>query len=555
MKKPISQVPRLTNTRMRQARKLLVLAVSALLLCWSILGPVQAAAGGLDPSFGSGGKVTTDFGGTLAQAHSVATQGDGKTLLAGNILDNSFQSDFTVARYDASGNLDPTFGVGGAVKTNFSPQSDDVAFGMTVQPDGRIILAGSTEGLSTPGGRDFALARYNSDGGLDSSFGSGGKVTTDFFNSSDEAKAVAIQTDGKIMAAGIITRGAFFEFALARYNSDGSLDTSFGLGGKVTTVFDGLTAQLTAIAFQPDGKLVAAGTLKDDPHSFTVSFFGLARYNTNGSLDSAFGSGGKLMTAFSEGFNFANSVAIQPDSKIIVAGGTGSGESAEFADFALARYNSDGSLDASFGSGGHITTDFFGHFDIINAIVLQPDGRIVAAGSADVIPLVSDFALARYNHDGSLDAAFGSGGKVTTNFFDGISCGAFAVGLQSGGKIIAGGATGNDRGGSNFALARYLGESFDICIQDDGNGNIFQFNSTTGEYQFTNCAGSTSGGIGSVTRNGRVITLQHNASDRRVLARVDTSVNKATATIQLLSPRATFTITDRNTANNTCTCR
>src|SRR6266536_426685 len=353
-------------------------AVLALALVTAVLpGAAVAAPGDLDPSFGSSGKVTTDFGGSDA-ASAVAIQTDGRIVAAGR----SGSGDFALARYNVDGSLDPTFGSSGMVMTDFG--GSDAASAVAIQPDGRIVTAGRS------GSGDFALARYNADGSLDPSFGSGGKVTTDF-GGFDLALGVALQSDAKIVAAG--QGGSSFDFALARYNADGSLDTSFGSGGIVTTDF-------------------------------------------------GFGSG------------FGGALAIQSDGKIVAAGRAGS-------DFVVARYNGDCSPDASFGSGGIVTTDFGGLlFDAAFAVALQSNGKIVVAGSA--LGTSADFALARYTTDGNLDASFGSGGKVTTDFggFDVAS----GVALQADGKIIAAGQGGS---GSDFALARYQGDTSAIAVSVD----------------------------------------------------------------------------------------
>jgi uncharacterized delta-60 repeat protein len=248
----------------------------------------------------------------------------------------------------------------------------------------------------------FAVARYNPDGSLDTTFGTNGKVTTDFNNRPDNLNALALQPDGKIVAAGISLNFAnFYNFGLARYNPDGSLDASFGSGGKVTTDFfgfDGEDDEAFAVAVQTDGKIIAAGTanLRGD--------FGLARYNADGSLDASFGTGGKVTTDFNGKADVGSSMTLQPDGKIIVAGianVTAPPPNAQntSGDFALARYNTNGTLDSSFGNGGKVTTDFSGSLDAANAVALQPDGKIVAAGAADNSiskGIGFDFALARY---------------------------------------------------------------------------------------------------------------------------------------------------------------
>src|SRR5947209_5776224 len=271
------------------------------------------------------------------------------------------------------GDLDATFGTGGRVLTDFGGGAG--ARALALQADGRIVVAG----LSRVGvGDDFALARYNPNGSLDSSFGSGGRVLTDF-GLDDEARAVVLQADGKIVVAGG-SGGAFF--ALARYNADGTLDPSFGSEGRVCTNVGGRDGA-RALALQSDGKIVVAG------FSDVVGFgFALARYNPDGSLDPSFGSGGRVLTG---GVALARGLALQSDGKIVVAGFSDAGGG---QDFALARYNPDGTLDLTFGTGGKVTTDF-GGFDDAFALALPTDGKIVVAGSDG-----SDFALARYETRG-----------------------------------------------------------------------------------------------------------------------------------------------------------
>jgi uncharacterized delta-60 repeat protein len=282
------------------------------------------------------------------------------------------------------------------VRTDFN-SGRSFANAVAVQPDGKILAAGAT--FVGGVGNEWALARYNGDGSLDASFGTGGLVITDI---APEIIDLALQPDGKIVAGG---RGSG-NFALARYNPDGSLDTSFGTGGKVATDWGGDDA-IFSVALQPDGKIVAAG----DSLSSTADFV-LARYSLDGSLDSSFGTGGKVITDFGGVGGRANAVVLQPDGKIVAAGI--SVHAANPATFALARYNVDGSLDSSFGIGGKVTTSFGGAFgDVANALVLQPDGKIVAAGTDEATSW--DFALARYEGTAVIRVAIDIKPGSTTN--------------------------------------------------------------------------------------------------------------------------------------------
>lgn len=422
------------------------IAVTVSLLIW--IAFANASGGQLDPGFGTGGLVAINFDSLGREVNALALQPDGKIVAAGyGCLDGCFDESFALVRYTASGAPDPNFGQGGVVTTNFYSGSSDRAQAVVLQPDGKIVAAGYGRERSL--NENFALARYNSDGSLDTSFGDGGKVITDFSGSVDSAQALILQFDGKLIAAGFATNSTGNrDFALVRYNADGTLDTSFGAGGKVTTHFPfSIDGEACALVLQPDGKLLAGGF--DRSRTETGSFddnFALARYNSNGSLDTSFGQDGKVITNFGGIVEKVNSIVLQADGKVIAAGYIT--ESGELAKFALTRYNPNGTLDASFGTSGKVTTDFSNEDDTAYGIVLQSDGKIVVAGSAE-----QSFALARYKDDGTLDSSFGVGGKVSTTF-SGLGSAAHALVLQPDGKLIAGGYVVQS-GGTTFALARY----------------------------------------------------------------------------------------------------
>jgi uncharacterized delta-60 repeat protein len=253
-------------------------------------------AGRLDASFGHGGKVQTSFGArALACAFSEAIQPDGKLVVAGRTSAGPLRDGtFALARYTTRGRLDASFGRGGKVLTDLSSGSfDEVA--VAIQADGKIVAAGASDRGGSS--RDFALARYTANGRLDPSFGNGGKVLTDFGSSSDDTPfALAIQANGKLVVAGRSNARGNMDFALARYNQDGSLDPSFGLEGKVLTDFGSSSGdQAFALAIQADGRPVAAGWR----YVRGRTNFALARYTTRGRLDRSFGNGGKVLTRFS----------------------------------------------------------------------------------------------------------------------------------------------------------------------------------------------------------------------------------------------------------------
>src|SRR5262245_12852436 len=416
----------------------------ALLALAVVLAPALTygqTSGALDAGFGTGGRVTTTIGGNSDFARGVVVQPDGKILAAGVAL-GDLGSDFALVRYDSDGTLDNSFGINGIATTDFGGAFEG-AWSVALQTDGKIVAAGLTV---NSGVTQFALARYNTDGSLDASFGTGGRVTTGFPGVSATGFSVALQPDAKIVVAGWAAINGGADFALARYDSTGALDASFGTGGRVTTNFADSQGQSLAsvfsLAVQPDGKIVAAGDGRlDGKYDFT-----LARYNSNGTLDASFGTGGRVITDFGGADDGAEAVALQPDGKIVAAGFA---RGSDF-DFALTRYNGDGTVDASFGTGGRVTTDFAGFSDTAYAVALQPDGKIVAAGSAGIVGEGFNFAVARYNSDGALDASFG---KVTTDFAVG-SDQAFAVAVQPDGKIVAAGQSAGIWAGA-FALSRY----------------------------------------------------------------------------------------------------
>jgi uncharacterized delta-60 repeat protein len=447
------------NANVIPLRAALAVLVAGLLVVAAPAARAFAAPGDLDPAFGTGGKVTTDFAQRFDEGWGLAIQPDGRIVIAGETVRDAGgrdDRDFAIVRYRPDGSLDPTFGAAGKVSTDFG-KDFEVAFDMLRQPDGKIVAAGISGSIGDPASLDFAVARYNPDGSLDASFGTGGKVTTDFAGNDDEPNAVTLQPDGKIVLAGFTGVPAdpgSYDIALARYNVDGSLDASFGAHGKVVTDFAGGKDGAFDILVQSHGRLLVAGSATRSP---TGADFALARYNPNGSLDPSFGTSGKTTTDLTGADDQADCVVIQNDGKILAAGGAGVVRNASGA-YALARFTADGALDTSFGTSGTVTTELTDGHDEVFGLALQRDGRIVAAGAAHFELAVSgDFALARYNRDGSLDRRFGSGGIVITDFGGGFD-NAFDVAIQTNGAIVSvGEVTSSDATTSrDIGLARYL---------------------------------------------------------------------------------------------------
>jgi uncharacterized delta-60 repeat protein len=414
-------------------------------------GTAFAADGDLDPTFDSDGMVWDPY--PEGEAEAVAIQPDGKIVVAGErYLPNSGWI-FAVSRYLPNGSPDASFGGGdGHAAIDLGGGQFQGAHAVAIQPDGKIVVAGDGDVFN------FTLLRFNADGSLDNTFGTYGVVHTDFINPPGQdaaAYAVAIQPDSKIVAAGYTRDFNDYHFALARYNPNGSLDSSFDNDGRVATNFPGASAYAHAIAIYPSGSIVAVGNATTG----TNSNFAIVRYNPNGSLFTTFGGGGMVTIDFIGLNDYARDVAIQADGKIVAVGTADLGVVYE-DEFALVRLNVNGTLDTTFGGDGKVETDFFGNSDRAYGVAIQGDGKIVAAGSVvDWDGANIDFGLARYHTGGALDSSFGTPGpgRVSVDF-DGDLDAAYDVAIQPDGKIVAVGESyentyNNWRG---IGLARFL---------------------------------------------------------------------------------------------------
>jgi len=417
-------------------------------------------SGTLDPRFGASGQVLTELGLGRASGSGVVLEKDGRIVVGGSTGGPTPESALALVAYRRDGMLDPTFGTGGIVITQFPSMTSALAAALVADREGRLVqLAVLVDPLH--GAATFALVRYRRDGTLDPEFGAGGIVISDFGGQDKAATSLAIQQDGRIVVAGGVfmpssANGA--NAALARFEPDGTLDTSFGLGGRaLTDLGRSFKQQFHTVAIQHDGKIVAAGQVTA---AVGLSFV-VARYDRDGTIDTTFGSGGIVSTSFADQ-GAANGIAVQRDGKILVVGGR-VGEGGE-PGFALARLDSSGALDPTFGSGGQVVTLFPGGGAAgAVAVALDRCGRAVLAGGAGTgVDGHTVFALARYEHDGSLDPSFGTDGLVTTGF-GGFQDGAGALAIQRDGKIVAAGSSDLFNGDSRIAVARYQGEEWCGC--------------------------------------------------------------------------------------------
>ncbi|MCX5192465.1 calcium-binding protein [Streptomyces sp. NBC_00249] len=510
-----------------------LLAAAGLALVLALPGTAVAAPGDLDPAFGPDGRVTTPFDGG-AEGHDIARQADGKLVVAGVSAGG-----FSLARYLADGTLDPGFGGDGTVTSDFGGGAH-VANAVAVQPsDGKIVVAGTTEVFAEEGGGCcfFSVARYNTDGSLDAGFGDGGLVRVEEFGGSADGADLAVQPDGRIIAAG---KGGGGGFALVRLNTDGSLDPGLGGDGAVVAGFTPNSPQdaggiARGMTLQPDGKILAVGYVGN-----TAFDIGVARYLPNGTLDTTF-SGDGMVTADFGGTEFGEAVAVQTDGKILAAGSGGAG-------YALLRYNADGSADTGFATGGRTSVAFPGDGGVAYDMALQQNGKIVLAGRADDpnSSEANDFGLVRFHTDGTVDTGFGGDGFVVTGFLDWDE--ARAVLVQPDGKIVAAGVGA----GFAFALARYQGGDgtpppppvrADLSVTKTGTATVSIGDPVSYTVRVSNSATSTATATGVTltdTLSGAAATLTSATPSQGTCT---TTATGATCTLGSLAPGASATVT------------
>jgi len=363
---------------------------------------VYGSPGSVDTSF-QGGKVLVPVGGTDAYAYALAAQPDGKLLVAGTSHDHA--GDFTVLRFTRDGELDPSFGSAGVVTTEVG-QSSDIARAIAVDAQGRIVVAGTANSATT--GLDFAAVRYLPDGKLDASFGNQGKTIVSFGDDADTAYALVLQSDGKIVIGGDSSRGSSqtgLDFALLRLAADGKPDSSFGQAGLVTSSVAKLSARdsIYALALQ-----TIAGEERIVAAGGEGDFL-LARFRGNGSLDEAFGEQGKVTGLFGSTIGAARALALTPEGDIVVAGHAQH-------DFALAKLGKSGALDAGFGEHGKVLTAVSkDNWDEAQGLAAEADGKLLVAGwTYEGNSSSGNTALLRYDADGALDPSFGESGIVIT---------------------------------------------------------------------------------------------------------------------------------------------
>jgi uncharacterized delta-60 repeat protein len=416
------------------------------------------STGELDSDFATNGNTQQiDFGTGSDEAHGIALDANGKIVAAGLTTGAFDVTDIALARLDALGNLDNTFGNGGTAVQDIGAtfqviNTNDYATALAVQSDGKLVAVGQTGDDFYSG---FALARYTPDGALDLTFGKNGKIVTAFVDPYNGANAVAIQTDGKILLAGSVDDNSSVSFALARYNPDGTLDVSFGLGGLAKASLPEVSPLAPSLAIQTDGKIVLAAA--DDV------YFALVRFHPDGALDTGFGEQGNgtvLTEIGADSRLFSKGVLIGPTGKIYMAG-----HEEENDKLILARYNSDGTLDQTFGTNHGYTIHPFNNVEV-SGMALQGQ-KLIVGGNID-----GELSVFRFNLDGTLDTSFDENGFLTIGDISSHDGGVEV--LPDGRIILAGSSFWN--GTQTVVVARFMpnglpDESFDG--DSDGNGFVF----------------------------------------------------------------------------------
>lgn len=415
---------------------------------------VNAQAGALDMSFSGDGIVTVDVGGNdVLQA--ITLDEDQNIYAAGYaVVGAGPYKDICVAKFTPDGVLDPVFGGDGIVTTDLGANFDDLAYAIAMQPDGKIVVAGSSYDGT---GNKMCILRYRADGSLDPAFSSDGKLIIDFGGPDDAARGIIIMNDGSIYVGGYrmeeVTATMFRRnFAAVRVTTTGEFDAAFGGDGKVATLFsEDRHASGFSMGVQSDGKVIMAG------YSYVGTSanyqYALVRYNTDGSLDNTFDGDGMVLVPTGTSLGEAYGIQIQIDNKIVIAGKAYEGFD---TDFSLIRFNENGSLDNTFGTGGVTQITYgTGEEESFTSLAMEWDGGIVAAGykgnGTD-----RETVIMRFLSNGTLDPAFGTGGKVNSNFSPEADQG-YAVIVQPDGKFLVAGFS--DGGVDNdLAVMRYLSD-------------------------------------------------------------------------------------------------
>lgn len=394
---------------------------------------INAQPGVLDPSFGIGGKVTHDLLNQADEARDIAIQPDGKILIAGRGNFN-FNNQLILLRLNEDGTLDNTFSDDGIANVQFGNNNLSAGEGLVIQSDGKIVVAGST---LTGSFYQLAIARFNTDGSLDNTFSGDGLFTTNNI-SNVFCNAVTIDASGNIIAAGSSGPYGSNHLSVVRVQSNGTLDIGFGNNG-IQQVVMGTQSRALSVIVQSDGKIVAAGGTDDGVYND----FAVARFLSNGNLDPSFDVDGRRSFSLDAYEDYSTCLLQLSNGKLLLGGVSNT-------EFALVQLNANGSNNTAFSGDGIVRSDMNDSFDEIHDIELDADGNILAAGYSAYN--IYDISVLRYFPNGNLDNLFSLDGKTTIDFNGTYDYG-YAMAIQPDGKIVVAGTTDNN-GNQDIALAR-----------------------------------------------------------------------------------------------------
>lgn len=431
--------------------------------------PAFAQPGIIDTSFGTNGKVVTSMGANNNNsAFAVAIQPDGKIIVAGTYISPRGDNDYALVRYNANGTIDQTFGIDGKAITDFVSVNNNYSYihSIHLQPDGKIIVLGATgmQGFFP----QIGIVRYNADGTMDSGFGNNGKIISELAPYGTYGSKLLLLPDGKFL----ITSLKFYQgdpdyyIGIERYTAEGLIDTSFGAAGQAVTSWGAGQNISASMALLPDGRFVIAGTYIQNGNSKLA----LAQFNANGSLDTSFSADGKVITNFGAGtYAFGYSVFTNPDGKVTA---TAYVTSQSARNLGVVQYNANGVPDAGFDGDGMVVTPVAADDDCgaTNAVVRQADGKfIVVAQLTNTMLQASDFVIRRYNTNGTADVGFGTNGRVATTFDTGLNEAQAATVTPEGKIVVVGRSTPEGGAHAEFALAQYNADgSLDTSFANGG---------------------------------------------------------------------------------------
>ncbi len=409
----------------------------------------SAQPGTLDATFGTGGKVIQQINSLISYAYTTAVQSDGKILVAGNAKISNTTLQPCIVRYNSNGTLDNTFGTNGQVQTPFGNDTVVDIHSIVIQPDGKIIGGGSYGPgvLFSYPQRNLFLIRYNTNGTIDPTFGNGGYTQVNVSNGifGDVIKNIALQPDGKIVACGVANAGNnpnyHYDFMTARFTASGALDNTFGTGGFVITDLGNEIEYATSVIVQPDNKILVAGTFAAPTYAYVV-----LRYESTGVLDNSFATNGRFNTTFGSN-DICNAMVLQTNGSIVL---NGSATQGSLNGIGMVRITSAGVLDNSFGTGGKFFHNINGNLTSGYGLLLQPDGKLISCGSVNAATY--DFALTRVNSNGTIDNSFGTNGDATFDFAAAVDE-SYAMAFQPDLKIIVAGIA-TTSSGISYGVAR-----------------------------------------------------------------------------------------------------